>query len=151
VTSASGESSSAFHELSRERCEELLATHRAGRVAWNAADGPMVLPVTYAMYTGEIVFRTSPYGALSALANPTNVAFEIDDVDQQAGTGWSVLVRGRAKAVKQAYDVMTLWGTEGIVPWASGTRNLFVAIAPRTITGRAVQAPFARGSTEQGV
>ena len=103
------------------------------------------------MYTGDIVFSTSPFGALSALANPTNVAFEIDDVDQQAGAGWSVLVRGRAKAVRQAYDVMTLWGTEGIVPWASGTRNLFVAIAPRTITGRAVQAPFAGGSTEQGV
>jgi hypothetical protein len=103
------------------------------------------------MYTGDIVFSTSPFGALSALANPTNVAFEIDDVDQQAGTAWSVLVRGRAKAVKQAYDLTNLWGTDGIVPWASGTRNLFVAITPRTITGRAAQAPFARRSTEQGV
>ena len=96
------------------------------------------------------MFRTSPYGALSALAKPTNVAFEIDDVDQQAGTGWSVLVRGRAKAVNHAYDLTALLGTQGIVPWASGTRNLFVAIGPRTITGRTVQAPFARGSTEQG-
>ena len=49
MSSMSSESSGHFNELSRERCEELLATHRAGRVAWNAADGPMVLPVTYAM------------------------------------------------------------------------------------------------------
>jgi hypothetical protein len=42
MSSIGSESSSAFHELSRERCKELLATHRAGRVAWHAADGPMV-------------------------------------------------------------------------------------------------------------
>ena len=143
MTGTSGDSSSHFHELSRERCNELLASHRAGRVAWKAPDGPMVLPVSYAMYLGDIVFRTSPYGALSALINPTNVAFEIDEVDQQAGTGWSVLVRGRAQAVKHPFDVTTLWRMQTVVPWATGTRNAFIAIAPRTITGRAVKAPFA--------
>lgn len=146
MTSSGDELSSHVGELSPEQCRHLLTTHHAGRVAWNSADGPLVLPVTYAMYTTDIVFRTSPYGALSALINPTNVAFEIDEVDQQAGTGWSVLVRGRAQAVKQAYDLATLWRTEGIVPWATGPRNVFIAIAPRTITGRVVQAPFAEQS-----
>jgi uncharacterized protein len=135
--------SSQFGELSRERCLELLSSHHAGRVAWNAADGPLVLPVTYAMYTNDVVFRTSPYGALSTLTSPTKVAFEIDEVDEQAGTGWSVLVRGRAQAVRQEFDLTTLWQMEGIVPWATGTRNLFIAITPDSITGRTVQAPYA--------
>ena len=143
TTTGGGPSTSHFHELARTRCDELLATHRAGRVAWNAPDGPMVLPVTYAMYYGDVVFRTSPYGALSAHADRTNVAFEIDEVDQEAGTGWSVLVRGRAQAVVGSYDLVTLWQMDGVVPWATGTRNLFLAITPRTITGRAVKAPFA--------
>jgi len=102
-----------------------------------------VLPVTYGMYNGDIVFRTSPYGALSALADRTNVAFEIDEVDQDAGTGWSVLVRGWARAVVGSYDLVTLWQMDGVVPWATGTRNLFISITPHAITGRAVKAPFA--------
>jgi nitroimidazol reductase NimA-like FMN-containing flavoprotein (pyridoxamine 5'-phosphate oxidase superfamily) len=103
----------------------------------------MVLPVTYGMYNGDVVFRTSPYGALSALADRTNVAFEIDEVDQDAGTGWSVLVRGWAQAVVGSYDLVTLWQMDGVVPWATGTRNLFISITPHAITGRAVKAPFA--------
>ena len=40
---------------------------------------PRVLPVTYGVYAGDIVFRTSPHGVLAQLDNPTVVAFEIDD------------------------------------------------------------------------
>ena len=134
---------SRFHPLTARQCEDLLATHRAGRVAWNAADGPLVLPVTYRMYTGEVFFRTSPYGVLSQLAEPTNVAFEIDEVDQESGIGWSVVVGGRSQAVRHAYDLTKLWVMDGLVPWATGTRNLFVGITPHSITGRAVKAPWA--------
>ena len=130
TTTDSGSSTSHFHELARARCDELLATHRAGRVAWSGPDGPMILPVTYGIYNGDVVFRTSPYGALSALVDRTNVAFEIDEVDQEAGTGWSVLVCGWAHAVVGSYDLVTLWQMDGVVPWATGTRNLFISITP---------------------
>src|SRR5829696_1212908 len=143
TTTSGGPSTSHFHELTRARCDELLATHRAGRVAWNGPDGPMVLPVTYGVYNGDIVFRTSPYGALSALTDRTNVAFEIDEIDPEAGIGWSVLVRGWARAVVGSYDLVNLWQMEGVEPWATGARNLFISITPHTITGRAVKAPFA--------
>ena len=72
-----------------------MAGHRA--VAWQAGDGPMGLPVSHQLFGGRISFRTSPYGVLAALTNPTMVAFEIDDIDMEAGTGRSVLVRGRAR------------------------------------------------------
>ena len=42
----------------------------------------------------DVVFRTSPHGVLAQLAHPTEVAFEIDDIDQNRGAGWSVLVEG---------------------------------------------------------
>jgi len=138
----STEVSSHFRPLSREECEQRLAEHRAGRVAWQAADGPMVLPVSYRVHVGKVSFRTSPYGVLSRLAAPTNVAFEIDDIDLDAGTGWSVLVRGRAQAVTSSYVLTTLW-KDGPVPWATGTRNLFISIEPHSISGRLVKAPFA--------
>jgi len=132
-----------FRALTKTECEERLAQHRAGRVAWNAPDGPVVLPVTYQLHLGKVSFRTSPYGALSRLVEPTNVAFEVDDIDMEAGTGWSVLVRGRAQAVTSSYELSTLWQLDGIVPWATGTRNLFINIEARSISGRLVKAPFA--------
>jgi len=132
-----------FTELPLARCEELLATHTTGRVAWNAPDGPEVLPVTYAYHTGRVVFRTSPFGALSQLARGSVVAFEVDDVDHEHGWGWSVLVRGSAAGITEPHDLVELWTKDGLEPWATGIRNLFIAITPRSITGRAVKAPYA--------
>jgi uncharacterized protein len=138
---------SSFQELSPAQCQKLLASHSAGRVAWNAPDGPQVLPVNYALYAGDVVFRTSPYGALSQLRQRTNVAFEIDDIDDEQGTGWSVVVRGNAQAVVQADPLARLWSSEAVVPWASGTRNLFIAITPKTVTGRIVRLPWSSGDS----
>lgn len=139
---------SSFQELPEARCRELLASHKTGRVAWNAPDGPQVLPVSYAMDVGNVVFRTSPHGALSDLRGRTNVAFEIDEIDAEHGTGWSVVVRGNAQAVVQARHLERLWSEELTVPWAAGTRNLFIAITPRTVTGRIVHAPWSSAGSE---
>jgi uncharacterized protein len=139
---------SSFQELSVARCQELLAGQTTGRVAWNAPDGPQVLPVSYALDVGDIVFRTSPYGALSQLRVRTNVAFEIDDIDAEQGTGWSVVARGSAQAVVQARHLERLWSDDGRVPWAAGTRNLFIAITPRTLTGRIVRRPWSSAGPE---
>lgn len=129
-----------FGELSRTECEQRLADHHVGRVAWNAPDGPQLLPVNYALYAGEVVIRTSPSGVLGQLTSRCPVAFEIDEVDEGRRAGWSVLVRGMANQLRQPYDVARLWSTEWVVPWAGGSRTVFVAITPRTISGRTVQA-----------
>jgi nitroimidazol reductase NimA-like FMN-containing flavoprotein (pyridoxamine 5'-phosphate oxidase superfamily) len=134
-------SSDRFRSLDEAECRELLAARHAGRVAWNAPDGPQVLPITYRMYAGRVVFRTSPYGVISQLVRRTKVAFEIDEIDEVARVGWSVVVRGWAEAVKHDYDLETLWRTETDVPWATGNRNLYIEIAPANISGRAVRAP----------
>jgi nitroimidazol reductase NimA-like FMN-containing flavoprotein (pyridoxamine 5'-phosphate oxidase superfamily) len=118
----------------------LLSEHTVGRVAWGAPDGPQLVPVNYAYYNKTIVFRTVPDGVLSQLARRTNVAFEIDWVDEEARTGWSVVVRGAAERVMQDFDLVELWTKAGPVPWAAGNRTLHIAISPRTITGREVVA-----------
>jgi hypothetical protein len=33
-----------------------------------------------------------------------------------------------------------MWTVGGVVPWASGIRNVFIQIIPRRMTGRAVLA-----------
>lgn len=130
--------------LTEDRCRELLASRHEGRVAWEAPDGPQLLPVSYTLHHGEVAFRTSPYGVLSQLRRPTAVAFEIDDLHPDDGVAWSVLVRGRAEPVTSAVDLAALWGTPELVPWATGTRNLVILITGRSISGRAVRAPHGR-------
>jgi len=128
-----------FAELSEAECQELLAQHTAGRVGFMAPDGPQILPVTYQYRNGGVIFRTSPAGPLSGLVRRTSVAFEIDDIDEQNKSGWSVLVLGFAEAMAHNYLLTSAWET-GPVPWADGVRNLFIEIKPRKISGRSVRA-----------
>lgn len=125
-----------FTTLGEKQCLELLQGHHVGRIGWQAGDGPQILPVTYAWHDGAVVFRTSPYGVLSDLIRPTDVAMEIDDLDQTRHSGWSVMVQGRAEAVAEPADMVSLWTVDGLVPWAPGVRNVFIRLSPRRITGR---------------
>ena len=132
-------STSNFAELSENECKELLAQHTAGRIGFLAPDGPQILPVTYQFRNGSVIFRTSPVGPLSGLIRRTSVAFEIDAIDEQQHSGWSVLVLGFAEAMAHNYLLSAAWEA-GPVPWADGTRNLFIEIKPRKISGRAVRS-----------
>jgi nitroimidazol reductase NimA-like FMN-containing flavoprotein (pyridoxamine 5'-phosphate oxidase superfamily) len=126
-------------ELPLAECRKRLREATAGRVAWNAPDGPAVLPVSSLYRNGNIVFRTSPGGVLSTLRDRSAVAFEIDQIGEKEA--WSVVVRGFARQIHQSYDLIELWEGEGLVPWAGGSRPLFIEIEPRTITGRRYVAP----------
>jgi len=130
----------AFSDLSPARCVELLQAHTIGRVAWCAANAPEILPVTYVWHEESVIFRTSPYGPLSELSQPTDVAFEIDDLDQQHHRGWSVVVHGQAQGIVRPADVVRLWAVTG-APWAPGMRNLLIRITPSMVSGRLVAAP----------
>jgi nitroimidazol reductase NimA-like FMN-containing flavoprotein (pyridoxamine 5'-phosphate oxidase superfamily) len=130
----------AFSEIAPARCVELLQTQTTGRVAWHNADVLEILPVTYVWYEDSVIFRTSPHGPLSELSQPTDVAFEIDELDQQHHQGWSVVVHGQAQGVVRPADVLRLWAVSG-VPWAPGMRNLLIRITPTRVTGRQVAAP----------
>ena len=132
-----------WRELAAEECAQRLSSASMGRVGWTVGGLQQILPVSYAMDAGRVVFRTSAYGALAHLRHPTNVAFEIDQVDAAAGTGWSVVVQGSAHAVVLPQELVDLWARPDIVPWAPGTRNVFIAITVHALSGRVAQAPFA--------
>jgi uncharacterized protein len=134
--------SSHFRELTRAECEERLQEHVVGRVGFCGAAGPLILPVNYRVHTGQVVFRTSAYGMLAELRRRTPVAFEIDGIDEPAETGWDVLGRGTAEAVMHDHLLTELWGS-GPIPWAKGTRNMFIAITLTSLTGRVIRGPFA--------
>ena len=133
------ETTPAFSGISPAHCTELLQTQTVGRVAWQTADGPEILPVTYTWHENSVIFRTSPDGPLSEMARTTAVAFEIDEVDQVRRHGWSVVVHGQAQEVAEPDRLAQVWPVAD-VPWAAGVRNLFIQITPTRLSGRMVAA-----------
>lgn len=128
-----------FEALGREQCLDLLESNHLGRVAWQAADLPQILPITYATHQGSVYFRTTPDGILSELAQPTRVALEVDELDQQTRSGWSIVLHGRTSAVSEPDVLADLWAADSLVPWAGGNRTLFICIRPDRVSGRVVR------------
>ena len=124
--------------LTSAECFDLLSPGGVGRVAFTAADGPVVLPVNYAMAGRTVIFRTAPdtllAGHLDCLAG-----FEVDGLVEALSQGWSVLVVGRAVRVTSEAEVRHLERHAGVQPWAGGARDVYVRIIPRKITGRRIR------------
>lgn len=136
-----GQASTHLEELTASTCRQLLAEHTVGRVGFDSDGGSVIFPVNYQLVDDAIVFRTSPAGTLAQLRRRTSVAFEVDGIDEGGHRGWSVLVSGFAEVVTNDHQLAQLWQT-GPVPWARGTRNLFVAIRLDSVTGRRIRGPW---------
>lgn len=124
-----------LERLSRDECLQLLASRRFGRFAHvESARALDVVPVNYlSRPDGSVLFRTGPGPKLSAADRRDVVAFQIDAIDEQQHTGWSVLVVGRAKRLSHAEAAHL---TALPQAWATGPRHRFVLIEPTRIEGR---------------
>ena len=118
-----------FSRLDADECWALISECEVGRVAWASAEGISVVPVNFRVVDGVIVFRTTPESFLAALEQSTDVAFQVDEIDPETATGWTVLVRGTSGP---ADDGVTS------ISWLEGGLALGLAITASTIAGRVV-------------
>lgn len=124
--------------LTEKCCLDLLDTETVGRVAISVSALPAIFPVNYRMLEGDVVFLTGD-GLKSKAAIANNVVgFEVDHLDPDRRTGWSVLVVGRARVVPD--DERAAMGDLRLYPWAGGTRSHLVRIHPELISGRRIVA-----------
>ena len=132
-----------LEELDEAECLRLIASGGVGRIGYSGRYGPTVMPVNYRLYEGTIVFRTAQDSATdedlrTGIANAEfKVAFEIDDFDTAARTGWNVLIQGSAHHVESDAERAAVAGA-GVDPWPGGDRELFLRIVPTRVTGRRV-------------
>lgn len=130
--------------LDEAECMRLIAPGGIGRIAYSGRDDLTVLPVNYKLYEGTIVFRTAQGGATgedlrTGMAGAEyRVAFEIDDFDQAAREGWSVLIQGPAHHVESATERASV-STAEVTPWPGGEREHFIRITPARVTGRRIR------------
>ena len=116
-------------------CRDLLARHSYGRIAWQAAHGLQILPVSYAWHDESIVFRTSPEGSLSELIRPCPVVFEVDELDEARRSGWSVVVHGRARAVADPPGWLTCGRSTAPSPGPAGCATSSSPSTPTALPG----------------
>ena len=124
-------------ELSRAECVDLLKQRTLGRVAFQTPDGIRVFPVNYVVHDDRIVFRTLPYGVIARSIRTADVAFEVDDVDEELRSGWSVLAVGRCQRLEEP-ERSSVRQAHAPQPWVEGTRELYFAIRWRGLSGRRV-------------
>ena len=138
--------------LDEAECLRLIAPGGIGRLAFNGRYGLTVLPVNYKVHDGAIVFRTaqdSPTGEdlRTGIAHAEyQVAFEIDDIDLVAQSGWSVLVHGPAHHMATEAERAAVLAS-GVEPWPDGSREHAISITPQRVTGRRLTQPPAPGAS----
>ncbi|MFJ6565209.1 pyridoxamine 5'-phosphate oxidase family protein [Streptomyces sp. NPDC091412] len=125
-----------FRELGRQECLRLLAKAPVGRIVHTRHALPAVLPVNFALDgDGAVLLCTSATSELVRAVDGAVVAFEADEVDAVAHSGWSVVVTGPAAVVIDPADHRRLLHG-GPRPWVPSPQVVFVRIEPELVTGR---------------
>ena len=130
---------SALQRLSRDECLLLLASVPVGRVIYTRQALPAVELVNFALDHGDIVIRTDHSGKLAAATRGAVVAFEADQLDPDARSGWSVTAIGPSSEVTDPGELARLRAI-GLSSWAPGTRDHFIRISPVMLNGRHLHA-----------
>ncbi len=80
----------------------------------------------------DIIFRVEGGAKRTAMKQP-KLAFEVDHINEEQHSGWSVLVRGvGAEVSPQRRPALRAVPT----PWAVGLHRVWLQIVPHTVTGR---------------
>jgi uncharacterized protein len=131
--------------IERDECLRLLASQRFGRVAVDCpGQSPLLRPVNYLFDdpSQSIVFRTARGSKFQRLLATRKATFEVDGVDQQTRTGWSVIVRGVAEEVRDPLERERLERAP-LDPWVPGDKPHIIRIRAWSISGRRITEPEA--------
>ncbi len=111
--------------LDLRECEELLAAHHVGRLAFSYRDKVDIEPIHYVYSEGWIYGRTGEGTKLRTLAHNRWVAFEIDEVDGLFD--WrSVVVKGALYLLAPSADETWTYAVsllQRVVPGALSSRG----------------------------
>ncbi|WP_113701553.1 pyridoxamine 5'-phosphate oxidase family protein [Nonomuraea lactucae] len=136
--------SSGLLVLSREECLRLLSSTPIGRIVFTDRALPAVQPVTFRLDGESVVIRTAAGSKLAAATRHAVVAFEVDEFDPEARTGWSVTAVGHARAVHDPEEIERLSALP-LTAWAPGERDHYIVVDVEQVTGRRIRAEQTNG------
>jgi uncharacterized protein len=119
-------------ELTTDECWQLLGSQQLGRLAYRLVDEVHITPINYALMGDSLVFNTAEGNKLLAVVMGSEVAFEIDTVEDDSAR--SVIVRGTARLLPE--DEVGRAEASGLRPWVPTLKYNYVEIVPTSVTGR---------------
>lgn len=124
--------------MSERECWDFLRAHEFGRLAFHLAEQVHIAPVNYAVHhdpeSGEqtLLFRTAEGSKLLGVVMNDDVAFEIDEYDDDAAA--SVIVRGHARKLEE--DEEHRADNVPLRPWVGTVKYNVVEITVTELSGR---------------
>ena len=131
--------------LGRGACLRLLASATLGRVGVSSGALPSVVPVNFRFDGRQILIRTGVGTKLDAAVANAVVAFEVDEFDPVAHTGWSVMVTGVARELTDPGELAAA-RTPPLARWAPGSNHRVIAISTELVSGRRIVPGLAAAS-----
>lgn len=126
-------------ELSAAECRERLDRGGVGRLAFVTPHGLRIVPLNYATNADAVVFRTVHDSELGTYGEGAEAVFEIDEVDDDAEEGWSVVAFGRLERPSAEDEVWDIRGWRNPTPWSGDHRNFHLKLCWDRITGRRIR------------
>lgn len=120
-------------------CLALLSQCGVGRLAFTHGPTPVIIPVNFALDGTAVILRTARDTLLAGLPDGEGVAVEVDHVDPDYHTGWSVLVRGRLDRIHEPAELARARELP-LGVYAPGTRDEWRRLTSATISGRRISA-----------
>ena len=101
---------------------------------------PVIRPVNYVFdRTDQAVLIQSHQGSkLYALLHARHATFEVDEVDYDARTGWSVIVTGFVEEVTRPFELERIAALDAH-PWVAGPGMRWLRIRAFTVSGRRIE------------
>jgi nitroimidazol reductase NimA-like FMN-containing flavoprotein (pyridoxamine 5'-phosphate oxidase superfamily) len=123
-------------ELTEAECWQLLRSVSLGRVVFTHRAMPAVRPVNHLVDDHTVIFRSHLGAAIVSRATADDgavVCYEADDLDPIRHTGWSVIVTGMARLVRDPaaiarYELL-------LEPWIDGQMDHVISVEPRFVSG----------------
>lgn len=125
-------------ELERAEALTLLGQVSLGRIVFTQNALPTIRPVNHVIHRGQIVIRTHAGAALTlqtgrAGSGGVVVAYEADSIDAESHLGWSVIVTGYARLVRNPDDLVHY--EQLLEAWVDRTMDSVVRVNPTMVTG----------------
>lgn len=124
--------------IAEEECWQLVSTRRWGRLLVVVANHPELFPVDHLVDGRSLLVRTEEGTKLRA-ALGARVGFEVDEVDDDARLGWTVMLAGYANEVFDTRELELAEVDADEAVW-TGDRVHWLRIVPFKVSGRRLVA-----------
>ncbi len=118
--------------LSQEECWDFLRSQEFGRLAFHLAEQVHITPINYAVDDDTLLFRTAEGSKLLAVVMNPDIAFEVDQYDEEMAV--SVILRGSARLLEE--DEAHRSENVPLRPWVPTLKYNVVEIRPTELSGR---------------